>query len=390
MSRGTRQRRNRRGFGAIRKLPSGRYQASYLGPDFNRHKATDTYDTRMDAEGWLAKERRLIDLDTWTPPESRGGGARSGLTLRTYAPDALKRRRNRNGEALRPRTLVLYQGLLDRLILPVLGDLRLASITDAQVASWYDRLDPDQTTQRAHAYALLKSLFIQAIEEKHVTMTNPCRIRGAGRTRRRRTVMVATMEEIALIVEATPERLRALILLCAWCGLRFGEVVELRRRDIDLQTGTVRISRAVVRVDKVEIVGRPKSDEGIRTVAIPPHLLPTIAEHLRVHTGRELNALLFPHFPGTDRHFTHGYFYKAVFMPARERAGRPDLRLHDLRHGAAVMAAQTGATLAELMARLGHSTPDAAMRYQSVARNRDAEIAAALSRMAAPGLREVR
>ena len=68
-----------------------------------------------------------------------------------------------------------------------------------------------------------------------------------------------------------------------------------------------------------------------------------------------------------------------MFYPAREAAGRPDLRFHDLRHTGAILAAATGATLAELMARLGHSTPGAAMRYQHAAADRDKVIAPALS-----------
>ena len=73
---------------------------------------------------------------------------------------------------------------------------------------------------------------------------------------------------------------------------------------------------------------------------------------------------------------------KRPFDRARQAAGRPDLRFHDLRHTGAVLAAQTGATLAELMARLGHSTPGAALRYQHAAAGRDAQFAAALSRIA--------
>ena len=72
-----------------------------------------------------------------------------------------------------------------------------------------------------------------------------------------------------------------------------------------------------------------------------------------------------------------GWFYKA-----RDKANRPDLRFHDLRHSGAVLAAATGATLAELMGRLGHSTPAAAMRYQHAAQGRDREIAALLSKLA--------
>ncbi|WP_425564639.1 hypothetical protein [Nostocoides vanveenii] len=64
------------------------------------------------------------------------------------------------------------------------------------------------------------------------------------------------------------------------------------------------------------------------------------------------------------------------WLKARLAAGRPDLRVRDLRHTGAVLAAQSGATLAELMGRIGHSTPQMALRYQHVARGREAEIAA--------------
>lgn len=71
-----------------------------------------------------------------------------------------------------------------------------------------------------------------------------------------------------------------------------------------------------------------------------------------------------------------------VYYPARQAAGRPDLRWHDLIHTGADLAAQTGATLAELMGRLGHSSPAASLRYQHAAQGRDAEIARRLSAIA--------
>jgi integrase len=61
--------------------------------------------------------------------------------------------------------------------------------------------------------------------------------------------------------------------------------------------------------------------------------------------------------------------------------GRPDLRFHDLRHSGAVLAALTGASLAELMGRLGHSSVAAALRYQHAVDGRDREIAALLSKL---------
>lgn len=381
----TKKRRPRRGFGKIRTLPSGRLQASYVGPDMRRHTApVGTFHARGDAEAWLAAERRLMERpDEWTPPRARRRQGAEGLTLATFAHDAIRRRRSR-GEPLKPRTVELYDRLLDRLILPTFGDVPMRRIDRDAVAAWYDALGGERATQRAHAYALLKSLFAQAVDEGRVVMVNPCTIKGAGMTRRARTIEPATLAELEAAALAMPDRLRVAVLLAAWCGLRWGELSELRRKDLDLDRGTVHVERAVVRVDRAEQVGRPKSAAGVREVAIPPHLLPLLTEHLAEHVTRGREALLFPREPRGTEHWTHGHFYKE-WMRAREAAGRPDLRFHDLRHTGAVLAAQTGATLAELMGRLGHSTSAAALRYQHAARGRDAQIAAALSRLAEGG-----
>jgi len=119
---------------------------------------------------------------------------------------------------------------------------------------------------------------------------------------------------------------------------------------------------------------------GKRDVNIPPHLMPLVHEHMILHVQRGPGALLFPAAAGG--HMAPSSLY-AVYHPARDKAGRHDLRFHDLRHTGAVLAAATGATLAELMARLGHSTVSAAMRYQHAAADRDKVIAAALSDLAA-------
>ena len=188
------------------------------------------------------------------------------------------------------------------------------------------------------------------------------------------------MSELDELAEAMPARLRLIVALAAWCGLQFGELVELRRKDVDTREGVLRARRAVTWVDGKPVVGVPRSDDGIRVVAVPPHLVPEVAEHLRQHAGMGRDWLLFPAV-GSVSLLTHDML-KRPFDRARQAAGRPDLRFHDLRHTGAVLAAQTGATLAELMARLGHSTPGAALRYQHAAAGRDAQIAAALSRIA--------
>lgn len=137
--------------------------------------------------------------------------------------------------------------------------------------------------------------------------------------------------------------------------------------------------RGVTWPNGVSTIGTPKSMAGIRDVHIPPHLIATVSAHLERHIDTSPDGLLFRAVRGGNMHpRTFGKLYDN----ARKEVGRPDLRFHDLRHTGAVMAARAGATLAELQARLGHSTATAAMRYQHASSDRDAEIARRLSSMA--------
>lgn len=353
-------------FGNVRRLPSGRWQARYADPGGRSVTAPYTFDTKLDAQTWLTTTRADLVRGAWLPTDS-------AVTLADYASTWLAHRR------LKPRTVDHYRRILDRVILPTFGSTPVRRLTPASVREWHAHLDPSTPTQTAHAYALLKAICATAVDDD-LLPANPCRVRGAGQSKRASRTEPATVAELATIAANVPSRYRLMILLAAWCALRFGELVELRRSDVDLKRGVLRVRRAVVWVDGRAVVGSPKSDAGSRDVAIPPHVLPAVREHLAAMpmTGRD--ALLFPAAGDPGKHMRPATLAK-VFYPARDAAGRPDLRFHDLRHTGAVLATSTGASLAEVMARLGHSTPGAAMRYQHAARGRDAEIAALLSRL---------
>lgn len=231
---------------------------------------------------------------------------------------------------------------------------------------------------RSHAYSLLRTIFASALNDELID-ANPCRIVGAGRAKRVHKIRPASVAELATLTEAMPERLRLMVTLASWCALRFGEAVELRRGDIDLSQEVIRVRRAAVRTKGAYTITTPKSDAGLRDVAIPPHIIPAIEQHLSKYVGKGRDSLIFPADNGG--HLQPSTLYRHWYK-AREKAGRKDLRWHDLRHGGAVLAAATGATLAELMGRLGHSTLQAAMRYQHAAQGRDREIAALLSKLA--------
>lgn len=364
--------RDRRGFGQITKLPSGRYRARYTGPDTVRHPAPHTFETREDAEAWLAVERRLVVADEWTPPKQRGSRAVRRLTFGVYAERWLTAR------TLEVRTRAHYRTLLDRQILPTFATVPLKHITPDLVREWHATTAIDKPTLRSHAYGLLRTILGQAVADQMIP-TNPCHIRGAGNTKRAKQIKPATLAELEALVTAMPERYRVMVLLASWCAMRFGELTELRRGDVNTKAGIIHVRRGVVRADGEKIVKKPKSDAGVRDVAIPPHLLPLLREHLLKHAEPGKDGLLFPAKGGG--HLAPSSLYR-VYYRARDAAGRPDLRFHDLRHTGAVLAASTGATLAELMGRLGHSTPGAALRYQHAAAGRDMEIAKALSALA--------
>jgi len=377
------RRQARRGFGRIERLASGRYRAAYTGPDGRLYRAPMTFDAKDDAVAWLSARRAEIAMQIWAPDiAARGARGRETPTFRAYAEEWFATRRTR-GRELRPRTKVQYRVLLDRYLYPTFGDERIDRITHEDVDDWYDAVAPGRETMRAQAYSLLRTILTSAATVRPTPLIpyNPAQIRGAGSPRRVHHVEPATLAELETIVAEMPERYRLMTLLAAWCALRFGELTELRRGDIDLRAGRVKVRRGVVRAGGAFVVGPPKSDAGSRDVAIPPHLMPAVRHHLAEHTAPGRDALLFPAASGSDHHMAPSSLYK-VFYPARRAAGREDLRWHDLRHTGAVLAAQTGATLAELMGRLGHSTPGAAMRYQHAAADRDAEIARRLSDMA--------
>ena len=361
--------RAKRDFGTIRKRANGRWQAYYMGPDQAFHRAPSTFDAKVDAEAWLASERRLMQNDEWSPSKSRRARVvRSTEMFGPYAEAWLEQ-----GE-LKPRTRALYRRLLDRFILPAFGEVSLRDITPQVVRTWHSGLDSSRPTQRAHTYSLLRSILSTAVTDE-ILASNPCRVRGAGSAKRVRSIEPATLGELEVLLEKIPAPYRALVLIGAWCGLRFGEVSELRRKDVDLKAKTIHVKRGVVRIGKEVTVGKPKNIAGVRDIAVPPHLLPILEQHLKEHVALGREALLFPSVKDPDVQ-VHTNTLRRHWLKARLAAGRPDLRVHDLRHTGAVLAAQSGATLAELMARIGHSTPQMALRYQHVARGRDAEIAA--------------
>jgi integrase len=188
-----------------------------------------------------------------------------------------------------------------------------------------------------------------------------------------------SVAQVDALADTVDRRWRALILLAAWCGLRFGELAALTRRDLDLDGYVVNVRAAASTLTTGQrYIGPPKSQAGIRSVAIPPHIVVDLREHLASFAEPERTGLVFVGPQGAT--LNNSNFNRVVWRPACEAVGiAAGTHLHDLRGVSATLAARHGATTRELMRRLGHATPNMALRYQRAEAERDAAIARAMS-----------
>ena len=287
---------------------------------------------------------------------------------------------------LKPRTKDLYGGLLRNHLLPTFGESSLGDIDESEVRRWRkERLDTGPHAERpfgpvtvAKAYRLLHAILTTA-EDDRLIGRNPCRIENAG-TEDSPEREIVPLSVVFAIAKALPVRYRALVLLATFAGLRWGELAGLRRANIDLDTCQIRVIETTAELDSGGLIAEtPKSRAGRRTVAFPDELVPELRWHLERFGEPGERGLVFVGPRGAPlRRST----FRPIWAKACTAASVPGLHFHDLRHTGGTLAAATGATLKELMARLGHSSPRAAMIYQHATRDRDQVIAKALGGLA--------
>lgn len=351
----------RRRFGTVRKLPSGRFQARYQGPDGLARSAPETFATQTDADRWLVRKEAEILDGKWKNPDDKvlfGVYADAWFKERDYAATT----RERNGSALRLH------------VLPTFADLVLSEITTPHIRRWRAGLLESGVGEPtvAKAYQVLRAIMNTAVDDE-VIQRNPCRIKGAGaaKTAERPFLGVA---EVFQLADAVPARFRVLILLAAFTGLRFGELAALQRHDIDLDRRTVAVRRALAetRTDGI-VVKTPKSAAGVRTVAFPASLAESLATHLAVYVKPRRDGLVFT---GARGGLLRRNNFRRLWLQALKTTGLGDVHFHDLRHTGNNLAATGGATTRELMQRMGHSSVRAALIYQHLVNGRDHAIAA--------------
>jgi integrase len=309
-----------------------------------------------------------MNRGSWLDPE------RGDVTLLDYATGWIAQRTVR-GRPLAARTLDTYRHSLKAWIEPSLGPVPVGRLTPAMVRTWHSQVSAKTgPTATRQAYALLRAILSTAVEDGALHR-NPCTIRGAGNATSPERPLLAP-EDVEKLAAKMPAHLRALVQVSCWAALRLGEVLALRVGDVDLDAGTLRVERQVVEVDNVGPVESEPKAGSKRTVHLPRQALDALTAHLKTRSPALPTARVFVRRDGTELRAHHVH---AAWKTARKNAGYPDAHLHDLRHAGLTLAAQSGATLAEVMRRAGHVSARAAMIYQHAAESRDREIAERLS-----------
>lgn len=362
--------------GSVRRLPSGRFQASYRHQGV-RVTGPATFASRHLAQRWLRSELRLIDEGTWLPPAERPatGEAASASEERVRVGDWGERWLAELEAAGRsPNTLRTYMSMMRRYIMPTFGEVAVADVTQERIRVWLGGFDPQHPRTRVNAYRVFHSM-LQAAAEAGVIEAAPGHIKGATSVpplsieQRAARERVATPGQVDEIAARMPPDLAVCVYLAAWCGLRYGEIAGLTRRDIDLSAGLVRVRRAVKRTPRGQLVaGPPKSERSRRDVPIPPRIIEVVEEHLARHTPPDQEGLVVSSRAGTflsNRTLLHAYRRAVDGMEGLE-----GLTFHQLRATCASQLMSTGATPVEIMAILGHSDWTTSMLYQRAPRER--------------------
>lgn len=381
-------RRGRRDFGTVRRKGK-RFYAEYTGPDGRQHTPGHSFATRTDVDGWLSAERRLIDLNAWTPPKQRAEKQTTdaktvGQWLDEFHDNLLHR-----PQPPRASTMQNYRRVTrNRITAPLppgdgvediarLAGLRLVDLGKRDVHRWWDgvqRAYPDAHTINQQAYKRLKAACAAAVEREMIP-TNPVAVPEAGKRVKTNEKYLPADGELQAILKAVPAQYRVLTSLMLFHGLRIGEALALERRHVVVEATpvpflpkvTVRVEQNAQRVEDEHgkiymLVQPPKSDAGYREVPIMAAHVPLFLTHLADHApdgdtgvqtwqGPRQVELLTATRTGRLMLDTS---YRSVLARAKDKAGVPaEIDPHCGRNWLITRLAEQGAHLKEIGKLLG-------------------------------------
>lgn len=323
--------------GSVRKRPDGRWRARYRGPD--KRERSRHFDRKQDAERWLAGIEVSKARGEWIDPSL------SKVTVGAWCEVWMDAQ-----VQLKPTTRKRYAAIIVNKIGPTWAKVALADVTSSDVSGWISLLADSGlgTPSIRYAHRVL-SLALKAAVLDGRLPRNPAEGVPLPRAKSRTKVHLSHDELARLADECGTHR--TLVLFLGYTGVRWGEVSALRIQDLDLAKRRAHVRLAMAEVSGAAVVGTPKDHEQ-RWVPLPDFLVGLLVDQT---AGRAPDELVFPASNGG--HMRNGNFRTRVFDAAAQRAGVPKVTPHGLRHTAASLAIQSGASVVLVCRMLGHSSP---------------------------------
>lgn len=357
--------------GTKRTVPSARdgvglrWMARYV--DNRGHEHTKSFGRKADAQAWLDGETASHMTGTWTDPK---------LSAVTFGVIAEKWMATKAVRA--PRTVGGYRSLLDTVVLPRWENVALRDITFVDLQVWISGLSVDgssrfegkglSASRVRQAHQLIGAVLKFAVKAKHLSANPAEEIELPERPEIKQRYL--THEQLHRLAVASG-KLRTLVLVLGYCGLRFGEATALRVADVNIKARRISVSRSVTYVRGTGREEGPTKNHTSRLVPIPKFLAPLLATEIK---GRDNGDLVFPSrrggylTPGEVR-WIFDPAVRAVRTAAAEKRQQeigetgeaqtpefPVISPHDLRHTCASLAISEGANIKVLQTLLGHKT----------------------------------
>jgi integrase len=371
--------KKRRCVGALRKLASGNYQATYQDNFGNRFTAPKTFKSFEHADLFLAQKK--VDIDRALHIDPRKGK----ITLEQWWAQYKESKQTKWRETTQDTYDHTAKFILAKYPEICLGKMPVRDITPYAVLRWWScvqKATQEQARNRKAAlnpsaeisnsadylragairasqcYGLLRQIFIAAVKVE-IIYKNPVDIEGARKVDRPERIP-ATDKQVIELALLMPERYRAAVRVAAYSGLRQGELFALQRKDYDLSTKTISVNKSKYEINGKIKIGSPKTENSSRAVVLPPKIAAELEQHLNLYTEQNPTALIFADDKG-----------KILARPtlwilwdkARKQLNLDYLHWHDLRHTGQFAAAKAGANARELMQRAGHKDHRASMIY---------------------------
>lgn len=263
--------------------------------------------------------------------------------------------------ARKAKTQADYQSILETHILPAFGGRSVASLNRSEIMSWSTGLqDSGLSAARTGKALWLLRAILDLAEYDQLIARNPAK--GIKRPKVvPREIEPLTATQVEAIAQAIREPYGVFIRVLAYCGLRFGEAVALRRKNFDEMHLRLRVAASIGEISGRLSESTTKTHEA-RDANLPPTVAKELTEYMAEHTAQDPEAWIFEAPRGGPIRYQN--FRSRYWQPALADAGLPVTGLHILRHTCASLLAHEGVNIDQVGAQLGHRSPQTTAKYR--------------------------